>query len=443
MPLNIAIIGAGPIGCTLAHLILKSPQFISVTIFEGEASSDTRSQGGTLDLHDESGLLAIKKAGLYEKFLEHARFDGEAIIISDKRLKRYINMGGSTKESNRGRPEIDRPQLRKLLLDNLPEGVVKWGHRLQSITTPAERSQPTDITLNFEHASLSGFDLIVGADGANSRIRPLVTDVQPHFSAVTAVRFGVSDVATRAPELHTLVNKGSLFAISDHKALMAQQLGDGSLSVYAMLVPPSADWLKTSPYDTNDMKLAKPALLEEFKNWHPQLKSIIENADHGLWASNLDMLPVGTTWEHRPGVTLVGDAAHLMTPFAGEGVNLGLADTVSLASAIESASSSSTPSTSLSSAVKSYESGMFIRAKQCQDLSYRMMKCILFKPNAPEATIEEYAAGALETACPGLLYPIAKLAINAYFLYFRAWHRFWNTEQTYDASLSEMPSKNE
>lgn len=71
---KIAIIGAGPSGCMLGRILHRAG--ISCTVFEGEASLDFRSQGGTLDLHDESGIAAMKKAGLYDEFLKHARFDG-------------------------------------------------------------------------------------------------------------------------------------------------------------------------------------------------------------------------------------------------------------------------------------------------------------------------------------------------------------------------------
>ena len=74
---NVAIVGAGPAGCTLARLLQLSTAQIKVTVFEGDISLDTRTQGGTLDLHTETGIAALKKAKLYDKFLKLARFDAE------------------------------------------------------------------------------------------------------------------------------------------------------------------------------------------------------------------------------------------------------------------------------------------------------------------------------------------------------------------------------
>lgn len=137
---KIAIIGAGPAGCMLARLLLCAN--IPTTIFEAEDSFDIRSQGGGLTLHTKTGLAALKEAGLYDEFLKNARFDGEAMILSDKKLTKYINVSGSTKQSSIGRPEIDRAKLRLLLLDSLPKDHIKWSHRLRRIDD--------DLTLHFE-----------------------------------------------------------------------------------------------------------------------------------------------------------------------------------------------------------------------------------------------------------------------------------------------------
>jgi 2-polyprenyl-6-methoxyphenol hydroxylase-like FAD-dependent oxidoreductase len=74
---KIAIVGAGPAGCTLARLLLHAKEAVEITIFERETDLNERTQGGTLDLHTESGIEALKRCGLYEEFLKYARFDGE------------------------------------------------------------------------------------------------------------------------------------------------------------------------------------------------------------------------------------------------------------------------------------------------------------------------------------------------------------------------------
>ncbi|KAI5197964.1 hypothetical protein AUEXF2481DRAFT_70426 [Aureobasidium subglaciale EXF-2481] len=428
--LNVAIIGAGPAGTTLAHLLLKSEHDIAVSIFEREPSLDVRGQGGSLDLHTDTGLLALKQAGLYNEFLKHARFDGEAIVLADKHLKRYINLSGGSSENSNGRPEIDRKTLRELLLGGLPRDTVKWGHKLQKVDMANSSTNPKDIVLEFEHTSLSGFDLIVGADGAYSRIRPLLSDVKPFFSGVGCIRLNIDNAENAVPEIHTGVNHGSFFAYSDHKGLIAQQMGDGTISISAMLTKDSPDWIKQFPWNSSDIEAIKSHLLSEFADWSPQYKKWIEACDISPWISNLDMLPVGHTWTHRSGLTLIGDAAHLATPFAGEGVNLGMADAMYLASAItKTASSAPTASisTMLSTNVKAFEEDMFIRATRMQDMTYNMMRLMLFERDAPNSTVESWLCWVAGSDYPSVVAPVIYAGIYAYFAYFRLWHKFWAT----------------
>ena len=350
-PPKIAIIGAGPAGMTLAHLLIKVS--IPVTVFEGEATPHTRGQGGTLDLHDDTGLKALKEVGLWEQFQKYARYDGEAIVIADKNLKKYIYVGGTTKETSRGRPEIDREKLRKILYEALPDGVIRWGSRLRSVEE--------DRTLRFDHGVETGFDLIVGADGAWSKVRPLLSRVQPYYSGLGGIHAVVNDAETQHPHLYNLVNRGSVFCYSDGKNLNAQQMGDGTIIVGSWTRRPE-DWQKTCGYDVHDSRQVKKALLEEFHDWDSQLVGFIEASDErSLIPRSLYMLPVGHRWDHRPGFTLIGDAAHLMTPFAGEGVNLAMADALKLAEALV-ASRMSEKNDAMDMAVKGFEEEMFSRA---------------------------------------------------------------------------------
>src|SRR5437868_4920285 len=109
-PFRIAIIGAGPAGCTLARLLLRAN--IPVTIFAGKTSPDIRSQGGTLDLHEDTGLAALREAGLYDQFLKFARFDGDALTVCDKKMLRYLDLKSSREGgwfSQRRRPHTPAP----------------------------------------------------------------------------------------------------------------------------------------------------------------------------------------------------------------------------------------------------------------------------------------------------------------------------------------------
>jgi 2-polyprenyl-6-methoxyphenol hydroxylase-like FAD-dependent oxidoreductase len=121
---RIAIIGAGPGGLTLARILqLKG---VEVKIYEREASIDVRSQGGTLDLHMESGQYALKTANLFDKFQALCRPEGQDTRIVDKSGK--VHYEEVSNENNYGRPEIDRGDLRQLLLESLKANTIAQGH---------------------------------------------------------------------------------------------------------------------------------------------------------------------------------------------------------------------------------------------------------------------------------------------------------------------------
>ena len=309
---KVAIIGAGPAGCMLARLLTYDSGNIDVTIFESEDSLDFRSQGGTLDLHVKTGQRALKEAGLYDEFLKHARFDSEAMALADKNLLCYVKMGGNAAKSTTGRPEIDRPKLRQLLYESLPKNTVKWRHKLTRVERKEDIQQNDTFALHFVDQPLqTGFDLIVGADGGWSKVRPLLSQTKPYYSGISGHAFQILDAERREKELYDLVNRGSLFAWSDGKSITAQYMGDGSLSVGEWPVLPE-NWRKQCGYDLNDAKAAKEACLREYADWDPRLVAFTQRADDYVVSRDLYMLPVGYSWEHLRGVTLIGDAAHLM-----------------------------------------------------------------------------------------------------------------------------------
>lgn len=333
----------------------------------------------------------------------------EAMTVADKRLIKFIRFGGTNERSSRGRPEIDRPRLRELLINSLPDGMVKWDHRLRKVDA--------DGSLHFDHGVVRGFDLVVGADGAWSKVRPLLTDIQPYYSGVYGYYLSIPNAKERAPDIYQLVNRGSLFCYSDGRAVLSQQMGDGSINVGHYRTseePPRA-------YGKVDAAAAKQTIRAALNGWHPTLISITQDYMEGdVQLRPLYMLPVGTRWDHRPGLTLIGDAAHLMTPFAGEGVNLAFTDSMKLADAIISASQESDPNgVVLDRKMKGFEEDMFARATRYQNLTKLMMNCVLFEAGAPWSTIEQWVCGAVEDGVPWFLFPIVKWLVYAYFFFFK------------------------
>lgn len=205
---------------------------IPSTIFEGETSIDYRSQGGSLDLRKTTGLAAVKAAGLWEQFLKHARYDGESLLMTDKNMITWMRRSTGTKKNSHSSlqeaPEIDRAVLRKRLVESVPAASVKWGWKLASI----RESNASGLELSFSNGeTLSGFDLIGGADGAWSTTRTLLSPDKPHYSGLGGWTTSISNAKETAPEAYSFVNLGSVFSYSDRKSLTGQQMGDGGINV--------------------------------------------------------------------------------------------------------------------------------------------------------------------------------------------------------------------
>jgi len=406
---TIAIVGAGPAGLTLARLLQVSDVPAAVTVFEKDTSPTARVfQGGTLDLHPDTGIAALKEAGLWETARPHMRYDGDELVVADKNATEFVHMKEPAEiEGSGARPEVDRETLKQLLLESVPAGWIKWGKHLRRVDGETG-------LLTFDDGETAGpFDLVVGADGAWSKVRPVLTDVQPRYSGICGLVGHIATPSTDYPKLSKMVGRGSYFAFPDCKSIMAQRLGDDRITISTWVMREEsypADLL--AMYGGDEEKL-KQKILEPFEDWAPEIKEwVMASTVFRPWP--LYELPVGHRWKHRKAFTLIGDSASLMTPVAGEGVNKALRDSLELAAAIiERLKSDGGPD--LDAAVQKYEEIMFPRAEKVQQET-KLNKETEFRPDAPvgfmAAMVEAFAEETGYNLNKGVLawIPVTKMA---------------------------------
>ncbi len=184
-----------------------------------------------LDLHHESGLAALEKAGLLNEFKKHYRPGADKLRIVNKDADILFDDDQNKTEETFGkeafRPEIDRGPLRDLLLNSLQDGTVIWNSRFINM-----QPQNEDWNICFENGATAYADIVIAADGANSKLRSYITPIKPFYSGITVAEGSVYDSQTSVPYLHKLLNGGKIFAMGDEKTLVVSSKGDGSLVFY-------------------------------------------------------------------------------------------------------------------------------------------------------------------------------------------------------------------
>ncbi|GAA2102896.1 NAD(P)/FAD-dependent oxidoreductase [Kitasatospora saccharophila] len=364
-PTEVAIVGGGPGGLTLARLLTMRGD--RVTVYERDAGRAARTQGGTLDLHADTGQRALRAAGLTEAFRRHARPEGEDMLLLDH-TGTVLHRDDTPDDSPALRPEIDRADLRDLLLDALPPGTVAWGRALRTAAPAPDGGWE----LEFADGDRARHRVLIGADGAHSRLRPLLTPAVPHHLGVNTVEGAVPDIDRTHPGLAATVGRGSYWVVGDGRSLAAQRCSDGSVRVGLSFHGPAhraADWLTTCGIPFARPDEARAALLPLFDGWTPACRALISACTGPLTPRALTALPVGLRWAHRPGLTLLGDAAHLMPPVS-HGANAAMRDALELATALDAAPGDP------DAALRAYEEEMFARTAGVAAESARILEMI-------------------------------------------------------------------
>lgn len=319
---DVTIVGAGIGGLTLARVLHLHG--IPVTIYEAEADPAARTQGGQLDLYDYNGQPALADAGPTEQFraIIHEGAEATQILAPDGTMLLDIRDTGDG-----DRPEVLRGDLRRILLDSLPDGVIQWGKKLDTVQALGDGRH----ALTFTDGITAETTLLVGADGAWSRIRSLVSETKPEYVGTSFIETYLHDADDKHAAAAKAVGPGALYALAPGKGILAHREAGAVLHTYVALNRPQ-EWI--GQIDFNDAAGAARAVAADFDGWAPELTALITDFDAPVVPRAIFALPVGHRWDRTPGVTLVGDAAHLMSPFAGEGANLAMFDGAELGKAI-------------------------------------------------------------------------------------------------------------
>ena len=340
---KVAIIGAGPVGLAFARLLQQEGAHVKV--YERDANKNCRIKGGTLDLLKDMGQIVFEKAGLLSAYFDNAR----------PTARRIADIHGNIIQTlpSSDNPEIDRNDLRRVLLKSLqPESVV-WNRKFVSL-----KEQNGTFLLHFENSSVETADLVVGANGIMSTLRKMITAVPARYTGTVAVTGEIADYETSCPNFRKICSDDKIIAKDGRIFFLSQPKTNGELYYYVCFRQ-SENWVKDNDLNFNNNKQISNFLNDLCHDWNSAYKELFKATSEFTFLP-LYQVPI-ENWQPHKNITLIGDAAHGMPPYAGVGVNTGLLDALYLAENLTNGKFEN-----IQTAIDNYEEKMFAYASEAQ-----------------------------------------------------------------------------